>query len=424
LSTAVRASGPAPGISSLFEHLDIYDRRERTLVGLADAALTVGAFPLRWVRRACAMPPRRILLLRLERIGDLLMTLGAIRAVRELAPHAVIDLVVGSWNRDLASAVQWIDRVELLDAPWLARGDNAMSRARLAARALCWRSQHYDLAINFEGDIRSHLLMAGSLACRRVGFAQAGGGALLTDAVVHDATQHVARNALSLVERAFGVAPGSLPSPETAPHRWRLDVPASHQRDAQARLAELGTPLDGARPLVVMHAPGGRAIKQWPLERFAAVGRRLGDTHAAHLLLTGSPGDHAQVRLVADLLAGHVPVTVADGEWDLVTLAAVLSRADLVVTGDTGPMHLAAAVGTPVVAVFGPSDPRRYGPLISARRIVRVDLPCAPCNRVRMPPARCAAGTPDCLANVTVDAVVHAASELLVAAPSAAVPGH
>jgi len=169
--------------------------------------------------------------------------------------------------------------------------------------------------------------------------------------------------------------------------------------------------------------PGGRAIKQWPLERFAAAGRRLGESFDAHLLLTGSPGDHAQVRLVADLLAGHVPVTVVGGEWDLLTLAAALSRVDLVVTGDTGPMHLAAAVGTPVVAVFGPSDPRRYGPLVSPRRIVRVDLPCAPCNRIRMPPARCAAGTPDCLSSVAVDAVVHAASELLVGAPTAAVPG-
>jgi heptosyltransferase-1 len=266
------------------------------------------------------------------------------------------------------------------------------------------------------------MLMAGSLACRRVGFAHAGGGALLTDPVAHDPRQHVAQNALHQVERAFRLAPGSLPFCESSPHGWRLDVPAAHHARAVARLAELGTPLDGARPLVAMHVPGGRAIKQWPLERFAAVGRRIAQSHGAHLLLTGSPADHAQVRLVSDLLGGHAASTVVAGEWDLLTLAAALSRMDLVITGDTGPMHLAAAVGTPVVAVFGPSDPRRYAPLVAARRIVRVDLPCAPCNRIRLPPARCAAGMPDCLSLVPVDAVVHAAADLLVGAPSAALP--
>jgi ADP-heptose:LPS heptosyltransferase len=76
-------------------------------------------------------------------------------------------------------------------------------------------------------------------------------------------------------------------------------------------------------------------------------------------------------------------------------------------------MHLAAAVGAPVVAVFGPSMPWRYGPISTAHRIVRVDLPCAPCNMIRKPPERCVGHTPDCLVGVTVDAVVEAARSLL-----------
>jgi ADP-heptose:LPS heptosyltransferase len=93
-------------------------------------------------------------------------------------------------------------------------------------------------------------------------------------------------------------------------------------------------------------------------------------------------------------------------------MAALLSRARLVLTGDTGPMHLAAAVGAPVVAVFGPSMPWRYGPVSTAHRIVRVDLWCAPCNRIRKPPERCQGHTPDCLVGVTVDAVTSAALAL------------
>ena len=101
-------------------------------------------------------------------------------------------------------------------------------------------------------------------------------------------------------------------------------------------------------------------------------------------------------------------------------LAAVLHAAALLLTGDTGPMHLAAAVGTPVLAVFGPSMPWRYGPLVEPHRVVRVDLPCSPCNRIRLPPERCQGHTPDCLAEVHVEAVVAAGRSLGAAAPASA----
>jgi ADP-heptose:LPS heptosyltransferase len=104
------------------------------------------------------------------------------------------------------------------------------------------------------------------------------------------------------------------------------------------------------------------------------------------------------------------------GAIDLVTLAAVLERLDVFVTGDTGPMHLAAAVGTPVVAVFGPSDAARYAPRGNRHRVVRIDLPCSPCNRIRRPPARCVGHTPDCLSGIDVQRVLEAAELALSAA--------
>jgi len=94
----------------------------------------------------------------------------------------------------------------------------------------------------------------------------------------------------------------------------------------------------------------------------------------------------------------------------------VLSRLSLFVTPDTGPMHLAAVLGTPLVALFGPSSPERWGPLSADARIVRVDLPCSPCNRIRNPPARCQGRTPDCMDGILVHRVVEAAATLLPAA--------
>jgi lipopolysaccharide heptosyltransferase II len=399
----------------VFEHLDIYDQRERWLVALADAGLAATAWPLRLVRPPLGRDPRRILLLRLERIGDFLMSLGAIRAVRQLAPHAVIDLVVGSWNASLAALVPGIDRIETMDVPWLARDGSADSIGRLAGRTRRWRRQHYDLAINFEGDLRSHLLMAASLARRRVGFDRAGGGPVLTDRVRHDPRRHTAENTLALVERAFDLSSGSLPRATDPSGRelWRVVPSPDTMAAARRHLAAAGVRDGDTRPLVAVHAAGGRAIKQWPPVRFAEVGRALARDPGARVLLIGAPADRPMVNEVAAALGSGVQTHVVAGEFDLPSLAAVLACCDLLVTGDTGPMHLAAAVQTPVVAVFGPSDPARYGPLSASSRIVRVDLPCSPCNRIRKPPERCVGHTPACLESVQADAVADAARRLL-----------
>jgi lipopolysaccharide heptosyltransferase II len=405
----------------MFSQLDIYDPRERTLVSLADAMLSVLAAPGRLLPRRAASPPRRILLLRLERIGDLLMSLGAIRAVRRLAPEAAIDLVVGSWNEPVAQLIEGIDQIEILDAPWLSRKAQSSSYTQLASRARAWRRRRYDLAINFEGDIRSHALMALAGAKRRVGFDMAGGGPLLTDRLHHDLSKHTAENSLTLVERAFDLPAGSLPRPLTpeGAGAWRLTLPDVARTAAETCLAgAAGARIPPDALLIAIHPSGGRLVKQWEPERFAEVARRLAADAGAWIVLTGSPEDRPLVDRARAALAGTPRLLNVAGAIDLVTLAAILERCSLAVTGDTGPMHVAAAVGTPIVAIFGPSMPWRYGPLLPDARIVRVDLPCSPCNRIRLPPARCVGHIPDCLQAVTVDQV-HAACVDVLGRPSA-----
>ena len=166
--------------------------------------------------------------------------------------------------------------------------------------------------------------------------------------------------------------------------------------------------------MLAVHAPGGRPIKQWPVDRFADAAAVLAADVGASVILTGAPDDASVVDEMERRLGAHGVQTLRlQGATDLVMLAALLQQCRVLVTGDTGPMHLAAAVGTPVLAVFGPSMPWRYGPLVEPSRIVRVDLPCSPCNRIRMPPARCQGHTPDCLADVRVASVVAAGRSLL-----------
>ena len=397
----------------MFDHLQIYDRRERWAVGLADVALRALAAPARLRRLPPAgAAPQRVLVLRLERIGDLLMTFQALSVLRASLPSARIDLVVGNWNEPLAHAMAVADRVDPLDAPWLARDQPGASSARLLSHARGWRAHKYDLAINFEPDIRSNLLLWMSGAPRRVGYSTGGGGATLTDTAAYDPTLHTHDNAVRLVALAAPDAnPASLPHP-------RLQLPGA----ARERAGRLLAPAAGSS-CIGLHASGGRPVKQWHTRRFAELATALSLEYGATIVLTGTSHDAGTVREVQAAVPAPVCVLNLSGQADLLDLAAVIERLAVFISADTGPMHLAAAVGTPLVALFGPSDPARYAPRTSGSRIVRIDLPCSPCNRIRLPPERCRGHVPDCLDGITVDDVLAAVRESLFLDPGRGLRG-
>lgn len=369
------------------------------MVGSADLLLS----PMGWGHRPRpASPPERVLLLRVERIGDLLMVMDAIAAARAAWPAAQIDLAVGSWNAPLAALIPGIDHIDQIDVPWLAREGTGLSWRGLLAQANVWRERRYDLVVNFEPDIRTNLLAWRTGAPQRAGYWTGGGGALLTDALAYDPESHVSANALALIHHCAGGGerPGAM--------RPRLTPGANAVGAADQLLADV----PASSRLVGLHVSGGRESKQWHLARFAEVGRALTAEAGTTLVLTGGPGDRAMVDQVRRAL-GDRPVVDASGALDLPATAALLARLDVLITGDTGPMHLAAAVGTPIVALFGPSDPRRYGPLAEQQRVLRVQLHCSPCGQVRLPPERCRGHVPDCMDGITVEVVVRAARELL-----------
>lgn len=395
--------------------LQIPDPRERRLVKLADSL--IGS--LQWLpsiaRRRARNPIQRVLLMRLERIGDLLMTLGAIEDAHAAWPHAEIDLAVGSWNRGLANLIPGIANIHTADAPWLAR-ETATSWYALIRQVRRWRARRYDIVINFEPDIRSNFLAWQTRAPFRIGYSTGGGGGFLTDAYAYVPTTHVSLNARRLIADAAG-----LPAPLEVLRRRstrRLAPPDEAERRAQDLLH------DRPGPFIAVHTGGGRLSKQWYVDRFAETTRALAKHYGATIVLTGSDGDRPVVKQVRQLIGDEVPVVDVAGILDVPALAALLGRMDLLVTSDTGPMHLAAAMATPIVALFGPSDPRRYGPNTPESRVVRVSLHCSPCGQVRLPPERCRGHIPDCMNGITVDMVLAAAAELLgpPLVPSTAAP--
>jgi ADP-heptose:LPS heptosyltransferase len=206
----------------------------------------------------------------------------------------------------------------------------------------------------------------------------------------------------------------------------RLEVLTEQDRDFARRWIE-NRGLENQRPLVAIHPSGGRRIKQWPVSRWREVAARLQRDWSATILITGSAKD---APLAGELSRGleRRPLDLT-GRLALRETLALLERLDLVLSPDTGMMHMACAVDSPSLSVFGPSDPVRYfsggsGQAGTRHVVVRAELWCAPCNLIRKPPTECArAEAPECLALVSVDAVYREAAAMLAGASGFASKG-
>lgn len=168
--------------------------------------------------------------------------------------------------------------------------------------------------------------------------------------------------------------------------------------------------------MIGIHPSGGRLVKQWPVERWAELAASLERRFDAELVFTGSQADQPLAQQLTRAVR-HLSFDLC-GKLGVRETMAVIELLDLFLSPDTGPMHMACAVGTPSVALFGPSDPLRYfsgGGAPGARHVVvRADLWCSPCNLIRRPPAECAGPEPpECLRLVEVARVEAEATRLL-----------
>jgi ADP-heptose:LPS heptosyltransferase len=385
----------------------VYDRRERWLIQALDLLprALVGARGIFRRPRSAHVDletVRDVLVLRLDRIGDVLMSLPALAELRAALPHARLRLAVGRWSEEVARSAP-VDEVLVWSAPWAGRADEGASSARELARE-AWSLRHAppDVALDLQGDVRASVLLRLTGARRRIGYANTGGGWLLTDVVPLDET-------VSWVEqnrRAVGALIGS--RPPVVP-----EVLTEADRGFAVRLFNtLG--LEARRPLVGIHPSGGRMVKQWDPARWGQVGARLQEQYGATVVLTGSAADRDLARQVAAVLPQRAyDVT---GRLTVRETMAVIGSLDLFLSSDTGTMHMACAVGTPSVSLFGPSDPRRYfsGGDDGRHTVVRPELWCSPCNLIRKPPLECrGAEPPECLRAITVDEVHREAARLL-----------
>jgi len=387
----------------------VYETRERlALLALDLPGRLLLAGPAWWARRRDHAPAdalRDILVLRLDRIGDLVMSLPALHDLRRALPTARIRLAVPAWSLDVARSAP-VDEVLTWSPPWAGRPqEGADAWPALLAKARALRGAPLDLALDLQGDVRAALLLWQSGARRRVGYVNTGGRHFLTRVVPLDETVSWVEQNRRAVQTALGgpVAAVAAPDPLTADERAA----------GAALLAARGAV---RRPLVGVHPSGGRLVKQWDVERWAAVAARLQQECGATVVVTGSAAD----RPLAEALLRALPVPGIDltGALGVRETMGAIAALDLFLSPDTGPMHMACAVGTPSVSVFGPSDPVRYfsggsGAPDARHVVVRRELWCSPCNLIRRPPEECAGGPPECLRLVSVDDVLDPARRLL-----------
>jgi heptosyltransferase-2 len=304
-------------------------------------------------------------------VGDAVMTVPALRELRRLFPRARLTLATRPWAEGIFAGADFIDDL-------LVNGNTSGRPAAVYREAREWRARRFDLAVLFPNSFAPALVAALALVPARVGYATQGRSALLTHRVGVPGwrgQRHEVFYYLHLVAELERQLYGSSSLESRAPDTG-LRVTDARLREAGALLLESGA--RPGRPLVAV-CPGSTnsRAKRWPAERFAALADMLNERVGADVVLVGA----AEELGISEEVARHMrarPI-VLTGKTDLAQTAAVLQASDLLVTNDTGPAHVAAAVGCPVVVIFGPTNPFTTRPFSDTAEVVRRPPDCAPC---------------------------------------------
>jgi lipopolysaccharide heptosyltransferase II len=343
---------------------------------------------------------RRVLAVRLDNLGDVLVTSPALRAIKESLPQAELTLLASPIGAAIGRLNPFVDRVIAYQAPWMdpwQRLPQDLERERRAIAAV--RARRFDAAVIFTS-FRQSPLPAAYLCYLagvplRLGATNDGAGSLLTTRHKHvERLIHEAERGLELVATVgLGASADDL----------QLRVPAPARR----RIAPL---LRGLRrhagPLVVIHPGCTMPARTYPWEQFADAADLLVEALGATVVLTGAPDEVPLVEQIRGRM--RRPAHSAAGSLALPELCALVEAADLVVTNNTGPMHIAAALKTPVVALFALTNPpEQWGPWRVPHRRLSHDVPCRICYS-RVCPTDHA-----CLREVSPAMVLDAARDLL-----------
>ncbi len=333
-------------------------------------------------------PYKRILLTRLKFIGDIVLTTPIIRSVRAACPDAMIAFLGEKHAVSLLQGNPHLDEILPFD---FARP------AVLEQTRVAWmlRRRRFDLVIDLFNNPRSALLTYATGARVRIGLDRGGRGALYTLRVRDDGRPKTPVEFHNQFLRCAGIQPSAV--------RTELFLAPDERASIQALLPE------GTGSLIGLHPGASWPAKRWPAERFALLADHLAAA-GRRVVVTAGPHDGDTIRRLLYMSASppHVLPLVP-----LRRLAAAISRCDVFVSNDAGPMHIAAALGVPTVGIFGPGEENIWFPYDPAEghQALRRDVPCHPCHKDFCP--RTGAGYMECMTLLPVEEVEAAVEQAL-----------
>lgn len=347
------------------------------------------------VQTLLGRPIERIAVVRALYLGDLLLAIPALRSLRAGFPDAEITLIGLPWAREF---VQRFDRYvdDFVVMPGFPGIDEVpVDATRTAAFLGQQRARHFDLVIQMHGSGRTSNALALALGgAITAGYREASSQPTLNLSAPYP-------TAIPEIDRNLGIA-AMLGCPDG---NRGLEFPVSRTdiAEADALVAELGVP---GRPLIGVHPGAKFPSRRWMPERFAEAAATLARESDAAVLVTGTAAELPLAESVAAVVGERAHI--AAGRTSLGGLAALIERMSLFVSNDTGPAHIAAALGTPSVTIFGPADVRRWAPADRARHaVVHHPVACSPCGHATCPIDH------RCLRSITAAEVVEAARQVM-----------
>ncbi len=347
--------------------------------------------------------PQRFLIVRLGALGDIIHALPIAAALRQAFPDARIDWLVSSRHRAILAHVPIVDHAVVVDA-----GGGTLGQRSVLGTIARLRGAGYDAAFDLQGLIKSAALARSSAARRVIGFStehlrERWAHLFYTETIEPSEHVHVTDKNLALL-RAVGLNDPAKVFP-LSPDVGQAEAPlyANTREPGMAEASRYGG------RFALINANAGWPNKRWPPEWFGEVARRLLEAHGLRSVVLWGPGEEPLARIVVGASGGAAALAAPTDISGLIVLARAAS---LVISGDTGPLHIAAAVGTPIVGIYGPTNPSRNGPWSAADVCVsRFDqCRCHHRRRCRLPVC--------CLLDITVDEVMTAVEQRLIAVRS------
>lgn len=341
---------------------------------------------------------RRVLLIRLDHLGDVLLTTPAIKSLKKQFPHVRVTMLVKEWSYEAIKNNRHIDKIIVFNSFWTIPREECKKSVGVSGivrliRQL--RGEHFDLTIDFKGDFRNILVAYLAGAKRRISYAVRGGGFLLTDIVPYEPGIHEIDKNLKLL------TPLRVNSENSS---MELCFDKEDMATVQSIFAQKG--IDSKRRTIALHPGGGSEYKCWGGEKFITIAEELTKDSPANVLIFAGHYERRAFQGVEKPARGIFVMP----DLSVCQMAAAFKKCDLLVCNDSGPMHMGFAVGTPTVAIFGPTFPNRFGPKdLRKNRVVRLQLPCSPCWH---PDKALECRERNCLKRIEIDDVLTAINEL------------